>query len=111
MSIRAIIHNVRSRKPVQGIWSVLGVCLVVYFTYHAIQGPRGLIVYSRLRNEAGQAEELLASLHARRTDLEQQTRHLRPSSLSPDMLEERARVLLNWSHPHDLIILDPVSQP
>jgi cell division protein FtsB len=30
---------------------------------------------------------------------------LRPESLDPDMLEERARVLLNLAHPNDIVIM------
>jgi hypothetical protein len=31
---------------------------------------------------------------------------LRPDSLDPDLLEERARAVLNLGHPDDRIILD-----
>jgi hypothetical protein len=31
---------------------------------------------------------------------------LRPDSLDLDILEERARILLNYAHPDDLVILN-----
>ena len=46
----------------------------------------------------------LAELRARRMDLEMRARLLRDTSLSADLLEERARSLLGYSDPRDYVI-------
>jgi len=47
----------------------------------------------------------LAGLKAVKTRLERDVALLRPESLDPDMLDERARAILNLAHPDDLIML------
>ena len=44
---------------------------------------------------------------AERETLERRVRLLNPGSLDADMLEERARLMLNYGHAYDIIILDP----
>jgi len=39
--------------------------------------------------------------------LESRTALLRPDNLDRDMLDERARLMLNYSHPDDIIIIQP----
>jgi len=78
--------------------------LIVYFAFHAFTGDSGLLM-------SGERDEALASktaeltrLHAERVDLETRARLLRDSSLSADLLEERARSLLGYSDPRDYVI-------
>jgi cell division protein FtsB len=87
----------------------IGPAIVGYFAYHAIQGDRGLIALSHLQNEIQQAEAVLAQVRGERTDLEQRASLLKRDHLDPDMLDERARAVLNYSHPDDVIILVPRS--
>jgi cell division protein FtsB len=47
----------------------------------------------------------LAGLKDVRARLERDVALLRPESLDPDMLDERARAILNLVHPDDLIML------
>ncbi len=78
--------------------------LIFYFGFHALTGERGLLL-SRQREatlEEKQAE--LKRLRAQRTDLEARARFLRDDSLSADLLEERAHVLLGFADPRDYVI-------
>ena len=93
----------------QTIGPAIGAAIVGYFAYHAIQGDRGLIALSHLQNEIQQAEAVLAQVRGERTDLEQRASLLKRDHLDPDMLDERARAVLNYSHPDDVIILVPRS--
>src|SRR3954469_18547533 len=93
----------------QTIGPAIGAAIVGYFAYHAIQGDRGLIALSHLQNEIQQAEAVLAQVRGERTDLEQRASLLKRHHLDPDMLDERARAVLNYSHPDDVIILVPRS--
>ena len=101
---RALIRALR-----QTIGPAIGAAIVGYFAYHAVQGDRGLIALSHLQNEIQQAEAVLAQVRGERTDLEQRASLLKRDHLDPDMLDERARAVLNYSHPDDVIILVPRS--
>ena len=86
------------------LWPVLGACLVGYFAYHTIQGNRGLMARSHLQAEVAQAQSTLADLRSRREALELRADLLHPERLDPDMLDERARLMLNLAHPDDVVI-------
>ena len=78
--------------------------LIFYFGFHALTGDRGLLL-SRQR-EAMRVEKLgeLRRLRAERRGLELRARFLRDESLSADLLEERAHVLLGFTDPRDYVI-------
>jgi len=87
----------------------LCVCAVIYFGYHTVQGQHGLIAYARLGQELERARLAHQEARAARERLEARVALLRPDSIDPDMLEERARDLLGLVHPHDVIIYLPQS--
>ena len=78
--------------------------LIFYFGWQALTGDRGLLTWT-IRNEtlAARTSEL-KKLQAERAELEVRARLLRDSSLSRDLLEERARSLLGLSDPRDYVI-------
>ncbi|MDR3515277.1 MAG: septum formation initiator family protein [Azospirillaceae bacterium] len=84
---------------------VIGACVVGYFAYHAIQGDRGLIALGHVQNQIDQAKAVLAQVRGERERLENETSLLRPDHLDGDMLDERARAVLNYSHPDDLVLM------
>lgn len=98
--------QIRSRFR-QAIAPILGSILVVYFSYHMVQGDHGLIAYMSLQAKVAQAESRYAQVHAERADLERSVALMRPDNLDPDMLEERARTVLDFVHPDDVVILLP----
>ncbi|MGH7022965.1 MAG: FtsB family cell division protein [Caulobacteraceae bacterium] len=84
--------------------------LIFYFAFHALTGERGLLL-ARERREtllAKQAE--LAQLQAQRRELEITARLLRDNSLSADLLEERAHVMLGFVDPRDYVIREVPDQ-
>ncbi|MBS27511.1 MAG: septum formation initiator [Alphaproteobacteria bacterium] len=85
---------------------MIGALLLAYFSYHMVQGDHGLLSLLQLRTKVEQANALHASLQTEREQLEARVALLRPDNLDPDMLEERARVMLNFAHPNELVILD-----
>ena len=82
----------------------LSLFLVVYFTYHLVQGDHGLIARDRLVAEVDAATLTLSDLKAERGRLEHQVDRLGPQSIDPDLLDERARAMLGWAHPNELIL-------
>lgn len=84
---------------------VLGVSALVYFTYHAVQGDRGLIAYVHLTAEIARAQDYLAQVGAVRHGLETDVALLQPESLDRDMLDERARVILGLAEGDEVLVL------
>ncbi|MFQ5970687.1 MAG: septum formation initiator family protein [Alphaproteobacteria bacterium] len=100
----AVLHEIRSRVR-QAVAPVLGALLIGYFSYHLVQGNHGLIAYTKLKANIAIAKDRRAELQAERGRIEARVRLLRPDNLDPDMLEERARAMLNVAHPEEIIIL------
>ncbi len=84
---------------------LIGIAVIGYFVYHGLNGARGFWASQQLQVEVATLETELADLRRERELLEQHVALLRPESLDPDMLEERARMLLNVAHPNDIVIM------
>ena len=78
--------------------------LIVYFAFHAVTGDQGLLTSGQRSATLVAKSQELAALRARRQDLEVRARLLRDSSLSADLLEERARSRLGFADPRDYVI-------
>ncbi len=85
---------------------VLGLCAIGYFAYHGVHGDRGLIAWWKIKQRVSAAKESLVLSENEREKLEKRVRLLNPGSLDLDMLEERARLMLNYGHTDDLVILE-----
>lgn len=100
----AVIDEIRYRAR-SALWPIIGAILLAYFSYHMVQGEQGVLSLLQLRAKVEQAEALHAGLRAERRELETRVALLRPDNLDPDMVEERARVMLNFAHPDEVVIL------
>ena len=90
---------------------LLGACVAGYFIYHAVQGDRGILAWLRVNQQLEAAQLELAKSSGDRAALEQRVALLNNSSLDLDMLEERARIMLNFSDPDDVVIFLPSNKP
>ena len=84
---------------------VLGVCVVLYFAYHAVQGDRGIRALLDYETRVEKTRLQLAQIRADREKLEHRVSLLRRTSLDPDLLEERVRAILNLAHPDEVVII------
>lgn len=100
-----ILEEIRRRARFL-VGPMIGLALVAYFAYHTVQGDRGLMAWWRLRHEIRHAEETLAQTEAVREAMEHRVSLLRPDNLDPDMLEERARLMLNMGRDEDIVIFN-----
>ena len=100
----AVIRELRKRAKLIAP-PVLGACLAFYFVYHAVQGDRGLIAWLVLNQQIREASATRDAVAGERAMWERRVNLLRPSSVDPDMLEERARAVLNLGQPDELVIL------
>ena len=86
------------------IGPIIGVCLIVYFVYHAVQGDRGLIAFWQLSKQVTQAENTYSMLNQKRAELQNRVTLLNPYSLNSDMIDERARFMLGYTKPDEVVI-------
>jgi cell division protein FtsB len=76
-----------------------------YFGYHFQTGEHGLKARADLERRKEVLAGELAGLKEVKDRLERDVALLRPESLDPDMLDERARAILNLAYGDDLIML------
>ncbi|MGD9844791.1 MAG: septum formation initiator family protein [Variibacter sp.] len=79
--------------------------LIAYFGVNAFSGEHGLRAKEQL---AAQLKDLTAEhdkLKDQRIYWERHVALLRSESLDPDTLDERARAMLDYVHPRDLVML------
>ena len=84
--------------------TALLVLLIVYFALSAFTGDRGLLSADQRDETLIAKTHELAQVRRQREDLETRARLLRDTSLSADLLEERARSLLGFADPRDYVI-------
>ena len=75
-----------------------------YLAYHVMHGDRGVFAYIHMKQEIIRAEEALAETGATRDAWERRVALLRTASLDPDMLDERARAMLNVAKPDEVVV-------
>ncbi|MGZ3281577.1 MAG: FtsB family cell division protein [Xanthobacteraceae bacterium] len=78
--------------------------VIGYFGVNAYSGNRGLRAKQDLDQQIAQLSGELAGLRAERGTWERRVSLLRPDSIDPDMLDERARALLNYADPRELTL-------
>ena len=98
-----------TRKRLRSILTALGlylgaVAFIGYFGINAYTGNRGLKAKQDLDAQIAELSGELAALRKARAQWERRLTLLRSPSLDPDTLDERARVLLGYVHPHDVVM-------
>jgi cell division protein FtsB len=91
----------------ENIIVLIGICLCFYFTYHALQGNRSVIRLLALDHSITVMSQQYEEGKAERIALETKVKAMRPGSISRDLLEERARAVLGYRHPDEMIMLTP----
>ena len=100
-------RSYRLLRPRQILAPIIFATVFGYFGYHLVNGDRGLLAMVNLQREVLVAEQNLAEAETTRKIWERRVAALRNQSLDPDMLDERARVLLNFSRKDDIVIFTP----
>jgi|SRR5579863_2458394 len=99
-----------SRRLRTIVGPVLRVSLVCYFAYNLFAGDRGLLAWLHLNQELRDAQATYAAVHADRVALERQVALLQPEHIDPDMLDERARAVLQLGGPNEIVIPLPAAE-
>ena len=88
---------------------VLGIFAVGYFAFHAFRGERGIIALRQLSHQVETAQIVYSKIKSQRLKLEHRVNLLHPDSLDRDMLDERARIMLNYGFIRDIVIIPDVN--
>jgi cell division protein FtsB len=83
------------------LYTIAGL-VIGYFGVNAYTGTRGLKAKQELDQEMAQLNRELEALKVQRVIWERRVSLLATANLDPDMLDERARTLLNYSDPREL---------
>ncbi|MGI8526115.1 MAG: FtsB family cell division protein [Pseudolabrys sp.] len=86
----------------------LAALFIGYFAVNAFTGDHGLRAQQDLDQQMAAMKVDLARVRSERAVWERRVSLLRSDRLDPDMIEERARALLDEVDPHDVtLLLDP----
>jgi cell division protein FtsB len=104
-------HRARmvTRTRLRAVLTALGLYTVAaliigYFGLSAYTGAHGLKAKQDLAQQQANLLRELERVRAERKQWEHRVSLLRADRLDPDMLDERARVMLNYVHPRDLVL-------
>lgn len=86
------------------ILPALFLSLVAYFLWNATQGDRGLQSYALRQEQLKSVRAELAKTQIDQAGWERRVTELRLQRLDPDMLDERARAMLNLADPADIVM-------
>ncbi len=105
-----------SRKRLRSILTALGLyvmaaLLIGYFGVNAFSGNRGLKAKQDIDQQIAALSAELLQLQVERAQWERRVALLKSDGLDPDMLDERARALLDYVNPHDLTLMVDQTPP
>ena len=83
----------------------LAACFIGYFGVNAFTGNHGLKAKHDLDQQIAELTRERDKLKAERDQWSRRVALLRSGSLDPDMLDERARALLEYIHPNDIAMI------
>ncbi len=96
----------RLRAALTAIGLYIGAALLIgYFGINAYTGAHGLKAKQDLSQQMDELSKELARLKLERASWEHRVSLLRADRLDPDMLDERARAMLNYVHANDLVLM------
>ncbi len=101
-----LVDDIRRRMRAAVVPAVCALA-IFYFGYHAVEGDRGLVAWSKLTREIAAADRELAVVTRKRQRLARRVSLLESRSLDRDILDERARAMLGLAGRDDAIIFQP----
>jgi len=89
-----------------GLYAFAGIS-ISYFGVNAYTGSRGLVARQDLDHQIAELSAELAGLRAERKGWERRIALLQSDRIDPDLLDERARALLDYVHANDMVLKLP----
>lgn len=105
-----MVAGMVTRKRLRSILTALGLyvtaaLLIGYFGVNAFSGNHGLKAKQDIDQQIALLSTELARLQVERGQWERRVNLLKSRGLDPDMLDERARAQLDYTHPNDLTLM------
>ena len=105
-----------TRKRLRSILTALGLyimaaLLIGYFGVNAFSGNHGLKAKQDIDRQIATLSDELGHLKIERARWERRVALLKSDKLDPDMLDERARALLDYIHPDELTLMPEPARP
>ena len=95
----------RSKTPLGNVAvTLVSLILAAYFCFSAIQGDYGILQRAEYQEELYQLRKNFNQLEKSISLLENKTRRLSDDFLDLDLLDERARIILGFIRPDEVII-------
>ena len=85
--------------------TIIGVMLCLYFSYHTVFGHRSILALHGLEKQIEVAVAKRDIESEKRQSLEYKVVSMRPDSINPDLLEERARSVLGYKRVDEVLVL------
>ncbi|QCK87415.1 septum formation initiator family protein [Phreatobacter aquaticus] len=85
---------------------VLAAGAISYFGFHAYHGDHGIRAREQFLTEMSDLRRELRDLKRERAEVERRVTLMSGTAIDPDMLDQRAREILNYVDPHDLVLVD-----
>ena len=86
-----------------GVFTLFGVCLLIYFSYHLVFGQRSLLSLNAMSAEKVALQAEYDEVVSSRDMLYAKVVRLRPQSVDADMLQERMGKMLGF-HDEDAVV-------
>ena len=83
----------------------MAAAMIGYFGINAYTGAHGLKAKQDLSQQMDELSKELAKLKLERASWGHRVSLLRADRLDPDMLDERARAMLDYVHPNDVVLM------
>ena len=96
--------RLRSALAALGLYAAAAL-MIGYFGVNAYTGARGLKANQDLAQQMSELTVELAALKLERARWEHKVSLLRSDAIDPDLLDERARAMLDYADPHDVIMV------
>jgi cell division protein FtsB len=84
---------------------IFAAAFIGYFAVNAFTGNHGLRAQAGLELQLTTMQRQLKAIKAERAIWERRVALLRSDKIDPDMLDERARALIGYADPRDLVLL------
>ncbi len=89
------------------IGPLVGLSLIGYFSFHVVQGERGILAWQQLERQIEDAQAELGQIRSQRQILEHRVSLLHHDSLDADLLDEVVRRNLGYGRRDEIVIHIP----
>ncbi|MAF98189.1 MAG: hypothetical protein CMH26_06105 [Micavibrio sp.] len=89
----------------ENLFTLFGVCLLLYFTFHVVQGPRGVFSLLSVNQEIKTLSKISNNVLSERQDVDVRVSMMRPGSVDKDLLSEQVRNQLGYKNNNEYVVL------